>query len=145
MPRGVNKIDLIDRLAFFGRRYERQVSHRSGSSRFSLSDVLEVFDRNTILELTPVAAGKPLESVRPDAKRKIKVSLLDKGISAIHSHADDWFEVFRTAPSGDLTKVRIVAYSPNNDKAGEISMLVSQRLPAHYFVEDPILDHIAAQ
>ena len=138
-------IDFVDKLAFLGRRYERQISRRSGNSRFSLSDVLEMFDRNTILELTPVVGGKPLETVLPDAERKIKVSLLDKGISAIHSHAEDWFEVSRTAPSGDLTKVRIVAYSPDNKRAGEIEMLVSQRMPAFYFADDPILAQIAKQ
>ncbi len=142
-PKEVLDIDFVDKLAFFGRRYERQVSRRSGNTRFGLSDVLELFDRNTILELTPVVGGEPMETVVPDAERKIKVSLLDKGISAIHSDAGDWFEVLRTAPSGDLTKVRIVAYSANNKRAGEITMLVSQRMPAFYFAEDPILQHLA--
>lgn len=144
-PKEVLEIDFVDKLAFFGRRYERQVCHRSGNNRFSLSDVLELFDRNTILELTPVVGGKPLETVVPDPERKIKVSLLDKGISAIHSDAGDWFEVLRTAPSGDLTKVRIVVYTANNNRAGEIAMIVSQRMPAFYFAEDPILQHVAHQ
>src|SRR5207247_3155075 len=106
------ELDLLDTLAFWGRKYEKQRVPRTGSTRFSLSDILETFDRNAIFELTPVTNGKPGQTLKPDPVRKMKVSLLDNGISAIHSSSDDWFEVLRTAPSGDLSRVRIVAHAP---------------------------------
>ena len=136
-------MDLFDKLAFMGRRYERDLVPRNGSHRFTLSDLLQAFNYNTILELTPIVDGKAGETVKPDEVRKLKVSLLDHGIAAIHSHADDGYEVYRTAPSGDLSKVRVVAYSPKDDKIGELHMLVSERLQGFYFDEDPILDRIS--
>ena len=136
-------MDLLDTLAFWGRKYEKQRVPRTGSSRFSLGDVLETFDRNAILELTPVANGKPGETLRPDPVRKMKVSLLDDGVSAIHSSSDDWYEVLRTAPSGDLSRVRLVAHSPDGAEVGEVRMLVGQRSFEHYFQQDPILAEIA--
>jgi hypothetical protein len=135
-------MDIFDRLAFLGRRFDQQVAPRTQSTRFTLADLLEMFDRNTILELTPYAAGKPGEKARPDPVRKIKVSLLDRGVSAIHSSSDDWFEVFRTAPSGDLSKVKIVAHRPDGSKVGEIRMLVAERSIEYYYTEDPIFDQI---
>ncbi|MGE0059618.1 MAG: hypothetical protein AB7P33_04570 [Dehalococcoidia bacterium] len=134
-------MNLFDKLALAGRRYEIARVPRNQSTQFTLGDTLEFFNFNTILELTPVVNGKSEATLRPDAVRKLKVSLLD-GISAIHSHNDDWFEVYRTAPSGDLTRVRIVAHSRSGEKIGELQMLVSQRLPIYYFGEDPILDEI---
>jgi hypothetical protein len=135
-------MNLFDKLALAGRRYELARVPRNQSTQFTLGDTLEFFNRNTILELTPVVNGKEERTMRPDAVRKLKVSLLD-GISAIHSHNDDWFEVYRTAPSGDLTRVRIVAHSRSGEKIGELHMLVSQRMPIFYFGEDPILDAIS--
>jgi len=132
-------LDLLDTLAFWGRKYEKQRVPRTGSTKFSLADVLETFDRNAIFELTPMTNGKPRETLKPDAVRKMKVSLLDNGISAIHSSSDDWYEVLRTAPSGDLSRVRIVAHSPDAREIGEVRMLVGQRSFEHYFQEDPIL------
>lgn len=137
-------MNLLDKLALSGRRYESAHVPRNGSTQFTLADVLEMFNFNTILELTPVANGKPQATMRPDAVRKLKVSLLD-GISAIHSHSEDWYEVLRTAPSGDLAFVKIVAHKREGDKVGELQMLVSQRLPQYYFGEDPILDTISRQ
>lgn len=127
----------LDRLALAGRRLERVRTSRSGSDRFTLGDVLEHFHRNTILELVPVTEGNAGAALRPDATRKLKVSLLD-GISAIHSHNDDWYEVYRTSPSGDLSRVRIIARSRHGENVGELHMLVSERLPLYYFGEDPI-------
>ena len=135
-------MDVFDSLALWGRRYQQQKVPSSGSPRFSLADLLEMFDRNAILELTPSADGKALPSVRPDPIRKVKVSLLDDGVSAIHRGSGDWFEVYRTAPTGDLSKVRIVANSAAGGKAGEIRMLVGRRTYDHYFAEDPILKHL---
>ena len=136
-------MDLLDTLAFWGRRYEKQRVPRTGSTRFSLHDVLETFDRNAIFELTPYANGKPGQTVRPNAASKMKVSLLDSGISAIHSGSDDWYEVLRTAPSGDLSRVRVVAHSANGNEVGEVRMLVGMRTYDHYFSEDPILAELA--
>jgi hypothetical protein len=135
-------MDLLDRVALAGRRYEAQTVARSGSNRFTLGDLLETFNRQSILELTPVAEGKTLDSVRPDPVRKLKVSLLDDGVSAIHSDSGDWYEVLRTAPSGDISKVRIIAHSPTGAKVGELRMLVGPRRYDHYFREDPIIDTI---
>jgi hypothetical protein len=134
-------MNLLDKLALTGRRFEIVRVPRNQSTEFTLGDTLEFFNRNTILELTPIVNGKAQPTLRPDAVRKLKVSLLD-GISAIHSHNEDWFEVFRTAPSGDLTRVRIVAHSRQGEKIGELQMLVSQRMPIYYFGEDPIFDAI---
>ena len=135
-------MNFFDKLVFLGRRYERQRVPRNGSTRFTLGDVMQEFNYNTILELTPIVKGQPGAMVQPDRVRKLKVSLLDHGISAIHSHNEDWYEVHRTAPSGDLSKVRILAYSPSEEKIGEIHLLVSQRMPEFYFSEDPIFDTI---
>ncbi len=133
------QMDLLDKLAFMGRRYEQMRTPRRTDKKFSLADVLETFNRNTILELTPVVKGKPGVTRRPDPVRKLKVALLD-GISAIHSHNDDWYEVYRTSPSGDLSKVRIVAFSRSGEKIGELHILLSERMPIFYFGEDPILE-----
>ncbi len=135
-------MNLLDRLALRGRRYERQTVPGTGSERFSLAEVLTLFNHDTILELTPVVDGKDGATEWPDAVRKIKVSLLDKGISAIPTHTAGWYEVFRTAPSGDVSRVRIVAYSPDNVRVGEIRMVVSHRLPQYYFDEDPLLKEL---
>lgn len=132
-------MNLLDKLALSGRRFEPVRVPRNGSTQFTLADALEMFSRNTILELTPITNGKTGETLRPDPVRKLKVSLLD-GIAAIHSHNDDYFEVLRTAPSGDLTRVRILAFSRGGEKIGEVHMLVSQRMPLYYFGEDPILE-----
>jgi hypothetical protein len=136
-------MDIFDKLAFVGRRYEKQRAPSTGSARLNLHDVLQMFDRSAILELTPSTKDTPGKTIRPDAVRKMKVSLLDDGISAIHSDSGDWYEAFRTAPSGDLSRVRIVAYSPSGARVGEIRMLVGRRSFDHYFAEDPILDALA--
>ena len=135
----------LDMLALWGRRYEQQHKPGSGSTRFGLSDVMEMFDRNLILELTTVAGSKEGQTVRPDSVRKIKVSLLDDGISAIHAGGDGWYEVFRTAPTGDTSKVRIVAHGPQGEKLGEVRMLVGRRTYDHYFAEDPIFSHLQGE
>jgi hypothetical protein len=137
-------MNLLDKLALSGRRYEQTRVPRNGSTQFTLADVLEMFNFNTILELTPVVNGKTQQTMRPDAVRKLKVSLLD-GISAIHSHDDDWYEVHRTAPSGDLAHAKVVAFTRQGEKVGELQMLVSQRMPLYYFGEDPIFEAIGKQ
>jgi hypothetical protein len=135
-------MNILDALALWGRRYQQQTLPSSGGPRFGLTDVMEMFDRNLILELTPVVDGKAGPRVHPDPVRKVKVSLLDDGISAIQSGRAEWYEIFRTPPSGDLSKVRIVARGPGGTKLGEIRMVVGRRTYEHYFAEDPILKHL---
>ncbi len=130
-------MDVFDKLAFLMRRYDRQAHPATGSTRLMMGDVLQMFDRAGIIELTPFVNGKPAATLRPDPVRKLKVSLLD-GISAIHSTSADYYEVFRTAPSGDLSKVKIIAFSPTGGQVGEMHMLVGRRSFEHYFEEDPI-------
>jgi hypothetical protein len=134
-------MDVFDSIALWGRRFDRQTT-ASGSTRFTLRDLLLAFDQNAIHELTPVVEGRSLPTVRPDPVRKVKVSLLDDGVSAIHSSSGEWFEVYRTAPSGDIAKARIEAFSPAGAKVGEIRMLVGRRTFDQYFAEDPIFAHI---
>jgi hypothetical protein len=135
-------MDLLDAIALWGRRYDQQANPRTGERRFTLQDLLLYFDRSALLELTPLTGGAPAAPIRPDPVRKVKVSLLDDGISAIQSGGAEWYEVFRTAPSGDLSKVRIIAHKADGAKAGEIRMLVGRRTYDQYFAEDPIFRHI---
>jgi hypothetical protein len=135
-------MNMLDSLALWGRRVEQQTVLGTSRTRFDLADLLTMFDRSAILELVPVVEGKALPAARPDMSRKVKVSLLDDGISAIHSGSADWYEVYRTAPSGDLSRVRIVAHSADGSAAGELRMLVGRRAYDQYFAEDPVFDHI---
>jgi hypothetical protein len=135
-------VDLFDRLALEARKYDQLTVPSSGSRTFSLSDVLEMLGQNAILEMTALPASAPKKTLRPDAVRKIKVSLLDDGIVAIHSGSTDQYEVFRTPPSGDLSKVKIVASAPNGSRIGEIRLLMGRRSFEHYFEEDPIFDEL---
>jgi hypothetical protein len=136
-------VNLLDSLALKGRRYEQVILPRTGERIFRLADVLAMFDRHAILELTPFVKGGRGATKRPDDVRKIKVSLLDDGISAIQQGSSDWYEVYRTPPSGDLSWVRIVARAPSSEEVGELRMLVGRRVYSHYFDEDPILREIA--
>ncbi len=136
-------MDLMDVLAFWGRKSERQSVPGSGRRLLSLGEVLKAFDRVAVLELSRVVGNRSMGTVRPDPIRKVNVSLLDDGISSIHSGPDDRYEVYRTAPSGDLSKARIVALSADGAKLGEIRMLTGRRTPDHYFSGDPLLDAIA--
>ena len=133
-------MDLFDKLALSNRRYEQLTSPRTGSKTFSLDDVVEVVGRNAILELTAMPATGSPKTVRPDAVRKMKVSLLDDGIVAIHSSPRDEYAVYRTAPTGDLSKVKIVASTHDGIRIGEVRMLIGRRTFEHYFEEDPIFE-----
>jgi hypothetical protein len=134
-------VDLFDKLALWGRKYEKQTNPRTGDTRFSLGDLLEDFRRTTILELTPVRDGNRLPASRPDPVRKIKVSLLDQGLAALTQPAS-WYEVHLTSPSGDLAKARVDAYASDGKPVGELEMLVAERSPELYFAEDPVLSEI---
>jgi hypothetical protein len=131
-------MDLIDKLALDSRRYERMTTPRSNSRVFTLGDLLETLGRNSIHELTAMPATGAKKTVKPDPVRKLKVSLLDDGIVAIHSSVRDQYEVYQTAPSGDFSKVKVVALAPDGSRVGEIRMLLGRRTFDHYFQEDPI-------
>ena len=135
-------MDLFDKLALWGRRYEHENNPRTGEYRFELGDLLLTFDRNTILELTPVRDGSTGDTVRPDPVRKLKISLLDEGLGTFKDHAGGWYEVYRTGPSGDLSRVRVLLFSPEGKEEGEVRMLVAQRNPDLYFREDPIFSAV---
>ena len=138
-------MDVFDVLALWGRKYDQLTVPGSRSKSFSLNALLEMFSRNAILELTPYVGNSPGETARFDKVRKLKVSLLDNGISVIHSSSDDTYEVYRTAPSGEMSKVKIIAYSPDGSKTGELRMVVGQRSYEHYFEGDPILEALGRQ
>jgi hypothetical protein len=115
----------------------------SGRQAFALCEILQAYDRVALLELSRRVRGRPVVTVRPDPIRKVKVSLLDDRISAVHSGPDDRYEVYRTAPSGDLSKAKIVALSHEGARLGEIRLLMGRRTPDHYFRRDPLLEAIA--
>jgi hypothetical protein len=131
-------MDLFDKLALWGRRYERQINPGSGGKRFALRDLLEFFRQKTILELTPVVGGKPGETYRPDPVRKLKISILDEGVSAFGKQAAEWYEIAATAASGDFARMKVLAYATDGVPSGELRMLVAERMPELYFREDPI-------
>ncbi|HEY7268489.1 MAG TPA: hypothetical protein VH951_01560 [Dehalococcoidia bacterium] len=135
-------MDILDSIALWGRRYQQQSVPRTGGTRFGLADLLEMFDRSSILELSRVVDGKEQAPLKPDPVRKLKISLLDDGVSALQTGSDDWYEVYRTPPSGDLSKVRVLAHSAGGQPSGEIRMLLGRRSYEHYFEEDPILEQI---
>jgi hypothetical protein len=136
-------VDFFDRLALWGRKYERRLNPRTGERRFQLSDLLELFRTNTILELTPFAGGREMATATPDPVRKLKVSLLDDGLAQIAPSNHLWYEVYVTAPSGDLARAKVQAFSAEGEHRGEIQMLIAQRMPELYFSEDPILRVLA--
>ncbi|HEX5369995.1 MAG TPA: hypothetical protein VFY10_11320 [Dehalococcoidia bacterium] len=134
-------MDIFDRLALMGRRYETRHSPRTGGTQFSLSDVLLMFHDKAILEMTVQSEGRAATTARPDAERKLKLSLLD-GMSEIHVQDGGWYEVQSMAPSGDFSKVRITAKTASGAAAGELRLLVGRRNMEHYFLEDPLLASI---
>jgi len=135
-------MNLFDKLALMGRRYEPRISARSGDHRFSLADLLLMFDRKSILELTAVLSGRPSSTVRPNAERKLKVSLLDDGISALPSERVSWYEVQQTAPQGDMSRVKLIARDANGQNQGEVWMLVGPRSFDQYFAMDPLFENL---
>ena len=137
-------MDFMDKLALAGRRYESRLAPDTGNTQLQLPQVLTMYNGKAILELTSSVAAGPSKTVRPDADRKLKVSLLD-GLSEIHAPSGGWYEVFETAPSGDLAKVRIVAKDGRGGTVGELRMLVGRRTLDHYFAEDPILQSLQEQ
>jgi hypothetical protein len=126
-------VDWFDRLALHGRRYERRRSAVTGSTGLHLAEVLQIFRRKTILEMDVRATGEAERSRRHRVGSPI--SLVD-GLAEIHGGAGSSFEVLETAPSGDFSRVRIVA----RPGGSELSMLVAERQPEHHASEDQVLD-----
>ena len=134
-------MDLLDRLTLTSRRHERRHSLVSGSERLNLSEVLMVYDHKAILQASILGEDKQAQHVKPDPERKLKLSLLDL-ISELQPEADSWYEVFETAPTGDLSKVRIVTHSEAGEFKGELRMLMGRRSLDNYFAEDPVFESI---
>src|SRR5678815_1341487 len=130
-------MDVFDKLALSMRRYEPMRTMRSKDSRFELMDLMEMYSKQSILELDTSADGKKWSQRRPDADRKLKVSLLDS-LSELRLPADAWFNVGQTAPSGDYSKARIEARGRGREALGQIQMLIGRRNYAFYFTEDPV-------
>lgn len=134
-------MELFDRLALTGRRHERRRSVVTGSPRLDLHEVLRVYDHKAILDVAIWLHGKQAQHLRPDPERKLKLSLLDM-LSELQPAEGSWYEVFETAPTGDLTKVRIVAHSEEGKLTGELRMLMGRRTMDNYFLEDPVFESI---
>ena len=129
-------MDLLDKLALAGRRYQRRRSAAEGKSTLELAEVLSIYDRKAILEAVVRQPGEPPQELKPDPDKKIKLSMLDL-ISELHPQEGSSYEVFETAPTGDLLKARIVVSGQ-----GEVQMLIGRRTMDTYFEEDPVLDSI---
>jgi hypothetical protein len=134
-------MDLSDRLALAGRRYGRRRSIVSGSQRLNLSEVLRVYDHKAILDVAVLHHGKQTRHMKPDPEKKLKLSLLDM-VSELQPEEDTWYEVFETAPTGELSKVRIVACSGQGESNGELLLLLGRRTLDNYFVEDPLFESV---
>ena len=125
-------MDLLDRLALFGRRYQPRRSAVSGSTRLTLEEVLRIFHGKTILDIETRPSGEGARRALHEAGRP--VSLLD-AIAAIDAGRAEWYEVHQTAPTGDYARARIVS----RPSGGELTMLVGRRQPEHASADDPVL------
>jgi hypothetical protein len=137
-------MDIFDKLALTMRKYEPRSAPRRHDRRFELMDVMEMYSKQSILELSASGDGKKWSRVTPDAQRKLKVSLLDS-LSELSLPADAWFSVEQTAPSGDYSRARIEAHGRGNESLGQIDMLLGRRNYAYYYDEDPVLGQIGSQ
>jgi hypothetical protein len=135
-------MDLFDKLALAMRRYEPRRTLGARQRRFELIDLMALYSKEAILELTASSDGVFWTTRRPDAQRKLKVSLLDS-VADLHLPADAWFHVGQTAPSGDYARARIEAYGREKESLGHIEMLIGRRNYDYYFTQDPLLDQLA--
>ena len=126
-------MDLMDRLALAGRRFERRHSSVNGGVELSLDEVLRVMHGKTILEIAVKAKGNNSVPQVHDPDRP--VSLLDHLAEADGGQPGS-YEVFQTAPSGDHSRVRIVC----RPSGGEVHILAGRRVPEHMSDADPALD-----
>jgi hypothetical protein len=134
-------MDVFDKLALSMRRYEPMHTQRTHGKRFELIDLMEMYSKQSILELNASGDGKKWSKLTPDSERKLKVSLLDS-ISELALPADAWFTVGQTAPSGDYSRARIEAHGRGNEDLGHIEMLLGRRNYAFYYTEDPVITQI---
>ena len=134
-------MDLFDKLALALRRYEPRRTAETRALRFELLDLMGLYSKEAILELTASADGVFWTTRRPDMQRKLKVSLLDS-VSDLRLPADAWFRVGQTAPSGDFARARIEAFGRGKERLGRIEMLIGRRNYDYYFTHDPLLDQI---
>jgi hypothetical protein len=137
-------MDIFDKAALAGRRYEQRRTHRTGARRFELRDLLETYAGEAILQMRATGKTRRAETTHPDSERKLKLSLLDS-ISDLGLPTDAWFQVSQTAPTGDLSKVRITAHDRGSNELGTIEMLLGRRSYDYYFHEDPLLANAAVQ
>ena len=136
-------MDVFDKLALTMRRYEPMQTQRFHTKRFELMDLMEMYSKQSILELNASGDGKKWSKLTPDATRKFKVSLLDS-VSDLRLPADAWFRVGQTAPSGDFARARIEAFGRGHERLGRIEMMIGRRNYAYYFTDDPVLGQISA-
>jgi len=136
-------MDLFDTLALAMRRFEPRRTGGKHDRRFELLDLMELYSKEAILELTASADGVFWTTRRPDMQRKLKVSLLDS-ISDLRLPADAWFHVGQTAPSGDYARARVEAFGRGKESLGRIEMLIGRRNYDYYFSQDPLLDEITS-
>ena len=134
-------MELLDRLALTGRRHERRRSVITGSPSLDLHEILREYDHKAILDAAIWLNGKRAKHLTPDPERKLKLSLLDM-LSELQPAEGSWYEVFETAPTGDVTKVRIAVYTRAGKLNGELRMLMGRRTMDNYFLEDPVFESI---
>lgn len=126
-------MNLLDRLALAGRRYERRRSAINGNPQLGLEEVLRIFKDKTILEQELIPTGQAASRALHSVERP--VSIID-GIAAISAADDVSYEVLETPPSGDYARIKITA----RPSGGELSCLIGKRLPEHSNREDPLLE-----
>ena len=134
-------MDIFDKLALAMRRFEPRRTPGKNDRRFELMDLMALYSKEAILELTASADGESWTARRPDLQRKLKVSLLDS-VSDLRLPSDAWFHVGQTAPSGDYSRARVEAFGRGNESLGRIDMLIGRRNYDYYFTQDPLLDEI---
>jgi hypothetical protein len=100
-----------------------------------------MYDHKAILDVAVLHPGKQARHMKPDPEKKLKLSLLDM-ISELQQEGNSQYEVFETAPTGDLSKVRIVAWQEAGESKGEIRMLMGRRTLDNYFAEDPVFESV---
>ena len=131
-------MDLLDRLALAGRRYERRYSAVTGSPQLSFEEVLRIFKDKTILELESLPEGGDASRVLHETGRPL--SIID-GVAAISGPGVEGYEVLQTPPSGDYSRVRISALP----SGGQLSCLIGRRVPEHSHSEDPLLETLRSK
>jgi hypothetical protein len=134
-------MDVFDKLALTMRRYEPRRTLRTSERRFELMDLMEMYSKQSIHELSASKDGKVWARRTPDAGRKLKVSLLDS-VSDLGLPADAWYYVEQTAPSGDYARARIEAHGRGDERLGHIEMLIGRRNYDYYYTDDPVLGQI---